>query len=161
MKTNIVGFTSYSIDRQGRVWSHLSTRYMKHQKDKDGYSVVGLRCDKGKKKARKVHRLLAQTFIPNPENKPCVNHKDGDKTNNSLSNLEWCTVKENVQHSYDMGLQIPLRGMSNTNAKLSDWDVRFIRYWHNKYKLSEIADLFDVSKSLIEKVVYRVGWKHI
>jgi len=61
----------------------------------------------GKPKSLMVHRIEAIAFIPNPDNKPFVNHKDGNKLNNYLYNLEWSTVSENTQHSYDNGLQTP------------------------------------------------------
>ena len=57
------------------------------------------------RKNRNVHRVIAETFIPNPNNLPCVNHKDGNKLNNSADNLEWCTHSENTLHSYRTGLQ--------------------------------------------------------
>ena len=57
------------------------------------------------RKNRNVHRVIAETFIPNPNNLPCVNHKDGNKLNNSVDNLEWCTHSENTLHSYRTGLQ--------------------------------------------------------
>lgn len=70
---------------------------------KSGYCVVNM-MNLGKLKVGKIHRLVAQAFIPNPENKPEVNHKDGNKLNNHVSNLEWCTGKENMQHAYRTGL---------------------------------------------------------
>ena len=57
------------------------------------------------RKNRNIHRVIAETFIPNPDNLPCVNHKDGNKLNNSISNLEWCNRSENVLHSFQNGLQ--------------------------------------------------------
>lgn len=84
----------YAITEDGRVWSYRSKKYLKPLVDKDGYLFVHL-WDKGSH-TYKIHRLVADAYIPNPTNLPQVNHKDEDKTNNSVSNLEWCN------HTYNM-----------------------------------------------------------
>lgn len=71
-----------------------------------GYLAVRI-CRNGKTKILYVHRLVAEAFIPNPENKPVVNHIDGNKLNNDFTNLEWVTWSENLQHAYDLGLRKP------------------------------------------------------
>ena len=76
-------------------------KILSQEKNTTGYKTIKLFKD-GKKKKLNVHRLVAVAFIPNPEKKETVNHKDGDRTNNNVSNLEWATYSENNQHAYDV-----------------------------------------------------------
>lgn len=82
-----------------------------------GYMQVALSVNK-KHACFKVHRLVAKAFIPNPENKPQVNHKDGNKLNNNVNNLEWVTCSENHSHAYNTGLRKPHFGKYHQNSKL-------------------------------------------
>ncbi len=84
----------YAVTEDGRVWSYRANRFLKPKKDHGGYLNVSLwNCNK--QKMFKVHRLVANAYLPNPDNLPQVNHIDEDKTNNSISNLEWCNQKYN------------------------------------------------------------------
>ena len=95
---NINGAEQYSVSRDGTVVKLSNGKAMAQYTDKDGYLYVFLTVNKKRKKYR-VHRLVAKAFIPNPENKPQVNHKSGVKTDNSIGNLEWVTASENQYHS--------------------------------------------------------------
>ena len=87
----------YAITRDGRVWSYKSNKFLKPVLDKDGYHKVNL-CKDKKMKTFRIHRLVAEAFIPNPKGLPQVNHKDENKSNNCVENLEWCDAKYNMNY---------------------------------------------------------------
>ena len=93
----IEGFENYEVSNLGKVRNIKSGRTLKPRLDKDGYLVHGL-YKNNKQNQLLLHRIIATAFIDNPEEKPCVNHIDENKLNNDLSNLEWCTVRENAIH---------------------------------------------------------------
>lgn len=93
----IEGFENYEVSNLGKVRNIKSGIVLKPQPDKDGYLRLGL-YENNKKKKLFLHRIIATTFIDNPEAKPQVNHIDENKLNNDLSNLEWCTARENLVH---------------------------------------------------------------
>ena len=95
---DIKGYPNYQISNLGRVWSKKRQIYLKPHKNNSGYLSVVLPSINGKYKRELIHRLVALTFIDNPNNYPCVNHKDENKENNSASNLEWCDRSYNINY---------------------------------------------------------------
>ena len=130
--------------------------------DKDGYNIITL-TKNSKKKTFKIHRLISQYFIRNPKNKPEVNHKDGNKQNNNINNLEWATESENTTHAHKIGL-IDEKGEKNPNSKLSKNQVIQIKkelktpYWGIGVSL---AKKFNVSVGMIKDINVNRTWKHI
>lgn len=101
MKT-ITDYENYSITKSGEVFNK-SSKKIATQFTRTGYELVHLRKN-NKRKASTIHRLVALAFIPNPENKPCVNHINGIKIDNRIENLEWVTLSENMKHAVKNGL---------------------------------------------------------
>lgn len=113
----------YSIDTNGNIWSYHTVYNKKEKRNLKlhirNYITVSLRKN-GKDKRYKVHRLVAEHFIPNPDNLPQVNHKDGNKHNNNINNLEWVSQSDNMKHAYENGLQFS----SKPNCKcVSQYDL--------------------------------------
>jgi hypothetical protein len=115
----IENFENYKVSNYGNVINNITKRILKQEKTK-GYLRVSL-CCKNKVTRFQVHRLVATAFIINFNDKKCVNHIDGIKTNNNSNNLEWCTYSENEKHSYNV------LGKINNNRKLSELEVIDIR----------------------------------
>ncbi|WP_405101481.1 NUMOD4 domain-containing protein [Oceanobacillus sp. FSL H7-0719] len=160
----------YQVSKWGRVKSlkrkNLAGTYMKERMfdvypNNQGYYMVKL-SKEGKGRDVSVHRLVAETFIPNPDNKPQVNHIDGNPMNNKVTNLEWVTPQENIDHAWDTGLN-KNRGEAHSNAKLNEEKVKEIRSLHRLdiYSVKELSEKFKVSIGAIYNVISYRTWKHI
>lgn len=178
---DVVGYENYYIvSNQGKVRSverectqyngltkNYNTRILPSKDvatfvDKDGYIKVRLN-KAGVKNNHMVHRLVAIAFIPNPENKPEVNHKFGIKSDNRASELEWMTTSENQQHAHDNKLYECQKGETNGMSKLSEEQVREI---HKLYSTGEVTQeylskLFNVAGSAISRILTGTRWKHV
>lgn len=140
---DVKGFEGlYLITSLGRVWSIRRKKWLTPFDVGHGYSSVTL-CYLGHETDRKIHRLVAEAFITNPEGKPQINHINGKKTDNRVSNLEWCTARENNQHASDLGL--------NSQYKLSRADKVLICQIHHTFETSKVrlATIFGVSAPAI------------
>lgn len=144
------------VNGKGSSSIMLNEKILKPQPNGDRYNFVVL-CKKGKQKAQTVHRIVAITFISNPKNKKEVNHKNGIKTDNQVSNLEWCTHAENQKHAADNGLMA--RGEKQGRSKLTEADIREIRKLKKEGKeQKEIAKLFKISDPHVSDIVNSKSW---
>lgn len=125
------------------------------------YSAINLFVN-WKFKHCKIHRLVATAFIPNPENKPEVNHINCNRYDNRVENLEWCTASENMQHAKRMGLRPDFKGDKNPAAKLSYKKVEEIKrkYLSDTISMSKLADEYGVSKSTIFNAINNNFWNN-
>lgn len=158
---NIDGFGGYyQISNLGRVKTskgNLRALSLTH----DGYVKVRL-LSGGKDVTARVHRLVAAAFVPNENNLETVNHKDGNKQNNSASNLEWINRKEQMKHAYKMGLKKPVGGVLNGNAKLTNQQVQEIRRMYVRYSKTNgtvaLAKKYGVTNAVISRIVRGVAY---
>ncbi len=150
---------NYSITEQGRIFSHYRNRFLINVLiNFHGYKYIPL-WKNGKRFMKKVHRLIAQAYIPNPYDKPFINHINGIKTDNSLKNLEWCTYLENMKHAHETKL-IDNKGSKNGMSKLTKEDVWEIRKLgkENKFNKKEIAKMFNVNRNHIDRILAGTRW---
>lgn len=167
----IEGFEGlYEISSYGRVKTLRSSPKLKSGdflsnsiecaiRNGKGYKTVTLYKNKVGKQLM-VHRLVAKAFIPNPNNKPQVNHKDADKHNNNVDNLEWVTNLENKEHSVLNGLSG--KGEKNSMAKLTSKDVKYMRYLYSiGIKPAILAKKYNICKQHLHSIVKFKSWVNI
>ena len=154
----------YSITEDGTVISFYNgrgkrsvPRILRPWITSSGYYHVLLQHNK-KIVHKLVHRLVAEAFIPNPQKKPQVNHKDGQKLNNHVSNLEWCTSSENNRHAIDTGLARFARGEDAGAAKLTVNDVREIRALRNRMSTVDIAKKYGIAQHHVSRIQNKQLW---
>lgn len=150
----------YTIDTTGEIISYCKKNPIirKPHINTSGYLHVRLIAN-GKDISVSIHVLIAKAFIPNPENLATVNHIDGNKLNNCIENLEWCSHSDNQKHAYKTGLRLPKKGADNFKAKLSECKVLAIR--KSEVKVSKLAEIFNVSESSIYRIKQNKGWTHV
>lgn len=142
----------YEVTEDGRIFSNVGKRKEMIGKITNcGYRMVVLNVN-GKKLYPLLHRLIAEAFIPNPNNLPEVNHKDGNKLNNSVDNLEWVTTKQNLIHARDKGL-LPTTKINMDIANR----IREL-YKTEKYSHNELGALFGLKHSQIGYIIQNKRW---
>lgn len=144
MIKEIKDFPNYFVDTAGNVYSKKYTKKLHLCKGSSGYYIVSL-CNENTKKSFSVHRLVAEAFIPNPENKPQVNHKNGIKTDNRAENLEWCSASENIIHAYKkLGFVNPkgMLGKLGINNKCS----KIVQQIYNKKIVAEFYGTLEAER---------------
>lgn len=147
----IPDYDGYQVSNFGRVKSFKQSRVkiLKPVINRQGYLLASLSNITNHKSFR-VHRLVAQLFVPNPTNKSEVNHRDGNKFNNFVDNLEWVTSSENQQHAVTMGLQ--KSGVDVYNAKFTNEQILWIRDNPNNLLVSELAKIFNTQTTVISAI---------
>ena len=152
---------NYTISKDGTVFNVSTKSEISQFKCSSGkYKAVHLIVN-GKDYKRMVHRLVAQAFIPNPENKPQVNHKDNNTFNNKSDNLEWVTPKENIQHMIKSGHQVV--GINHKHSKFSECQIHQVckMLENSKITFSDISKKTNVGMKTIKNIRSGKGWPHI
>lgn len=149
----------------GRNGSQLKSKgetFLVINESRKDYDFVSL-SDGKKVKCISVHRLVATYFVANPDNKPDVNHKDGNKRNNRHDNLEWCTKPENQIHAYKNGLQVSQKGIEHHRCKITESDMLEIKILKKKGDKSqmEIGDLYGLKQAQISRILSGKRWTRI
>jgi len=156
--------TRYLVSNFGRIKSITGRKcneVILKQDNTGRYLLINIRINKknSNKTPRHPHRIVALTFIPNPNNYPCVNHINSNRFDNRVDNLEWTTHIKNVRHSIDFGNRDNY-GENNYCSKLKNEDVIFIRENHHKsYSVKQLSEKYGVSLSLVYQIIEGHTWK--
>ena len=153
----------YQVSNYGRVRNKKTGKILKPYLTR-GYHRVSLYNDLGRK-CKLVHRLVAKAFLPNPHDKPAVNHINGCKTDSNLSNLEWVSASENMSHAHSSGLRpkVNTQGENNGFAKLTEAQVIEIKQLlaEGNLKQKTIGSQFNVSRSTVKDIKSGRRWSYL
>jgi hypothetical protein len=152
----------YQISNLGNIKSfqiYKAGKLLSPHKDKDGYLNIGIRDYNSHRKFYRIHRLVAEAFIPNPDNLPGINHKDCNTSNNQIDNLEWCTVEYNNQYRFTYGFASH-SCERHPQTQLTNQDVKdiYIIILMNRFTEPQIANLFNTTRSVINKIKLKETW---
>lgn len=152
-------YPKFEISNKGNLRNAITGTVYKQTINKDtGYYGVCVSINgRNNKKLFKIHRAVAETFIPNLEHKPTINHIDGNKLNNNVNNLEWTTYSENTKHAINNGLIVPLKGTEKSQARFSKDEVKYIRENYipkdKRFGCCALAQKFGVHHSAISNII--------
>lgn len=161
----IEGYPLYFASEDGRIISKKTENHpieLKSRKNRRGYLYVNL-CKNGKYRSITIHRLIAKAFLEEYDPKLQVNHKDGNKENNNIQNLEMVTMSQNIRHAIENNLLPVKQGEEKPVAKLKNQEVLDIReLWKTrKYSQRKLAEIYGVSRWTIKKIVEGQTWKFL
>lgn len=147
----IVKYNNVTVIRKGRL--------LKLRQNRDGYSYTVFSVN-SIRKTIKPHRIVAEVFLKNPFNKPCVNHKNGIKHDNRIENLEWVTYSENTIHAVSIGLKKGKKNGTSHLCKLTKKQVNKIKNMYSKGNISQfaISKQFNISQSQVSRICRGVNW---
>jgi hypothetical protein len=156
---NIKNFDGYTVNENGEVVSYKkkTPTVLIGGKNRRGYHQIFLRKN-GKTIGKMRHRLVAEAFIEKPKDKWQVNHKDGNKNNNHVSNLEWMTNQENTQHAFDTGLKFGMFGTDNPKTVLDDMEILTIKTFLGYMPQWKIAEHYGVTQANISSIKSGKAW---
>ena len=153
----------YLISKNGNVYSRHRNKIIQMRVQYScGYQKIVL-CFNGKKKCCSIARLVGEAFISNPNNYPCINHKNGIKHDNEIENLEWCNHSQNVNHAIANGLLIPVKGSKHGKAKLTEdmvYSIKRIKSVHGDITDKQFAQAFGVHERTICGIMSGKEWEH-
>ena len=151
----------YFATEDGKIWSKKTNTFVAQRIHPRGYHIVNLSIE-GKCKTYLVHRLVAKAFIPNPNNYPTINHKDGNKLNNNINNLEWCSYKYNTQHAIVNGLRHNAIGLNTKHGHFTVEDIKNIHLLKQQgLSQSKIANKYGVTRGAIQQILKGTTYRWI
>lgn len=154
-------YETYVISNLGQVKNTKFNRVIFGTRDSVGYLTFTFRKN-GKSIKKRRHRLLAQAFLKNPNNFPEVNHINGIKSDDNLSNLEWCDGKHNIQHAFKLGLNKGHKGENSGKSRFTNKDIIKIRQLREEgFTYNKLAKTFNSSSGYMYHIIKRKYWSHI